>query len=155
MRVYLPATADDLDDPDGLDPRWAHTITGALRAALPDEDVEGLAEAAMLAAADESVERIRAQVSALPRRVVVAADVPGEDEPAGPGADERLPSAVLLDAPVPWAGVVSIHVDDADAADDVAAAIAGDDAALDRAAGRDLLWYDVVELDELRSELAR
>ncbi len=160
MRVYLPATADDLAHPS-LAPRWAHTVTQALRVALPDEDVEGLAESAMLAAADESVERIRTDGASVMRRVVVAADVDDTeiadaeiDDAEAAGDEERLPSAVLVRTAVPWSQVVSIHVDEGAAEADVRAAVAGDDDALERAAERDLLWYDVVELAQLRGELA-
>ncbi|MEE6273413.1 DUF6912 family protein [Georgenia wangjunii] len=157
MRIYVPAAAADLAEPDGLPVRWAHAVTPALTSALPDEDEEGLAEAAVLAAADESVTRLRERGSAVPRRVVVAADVPENHVHVAVQRwspdDDRLPSAVELTAPVTWRDVVSIHVDEPGAAEDVAAAVAGDDDALERAAERDLLWYDVVELDALRREL--
>ncbi|WP_043503163.1 DUF6912 family protein [Georgenia sp. SUBG003] len=154
MRLYLPATATDLDSPTGIAPRWAHAVTAALRAELPDEDDEGLEMAATLAAADESVRLIAADGS-VPRRVVVAADVPDDavEIPEVLG-EEQLPTAVEVVSPVPWGTVVSVHVDERAAASDVRAAAAGDDDALERAADRDLLWYDVVELDDLRRELS-
>ena len=153
MRLYLPATATDLHK-DGLTPRWAHAVTGALRAELPDEDDEGLEMAATLAAADESV-RLLAADGSVPRRIVVVADVPdGAVEVPEVLGEEQLPTAVEVVSPVPWDLVVSLHVDEQAAAADVRAAAAGDDDALERAADRDLLWYDVVELDDLRRELA-
>lgn len=153
MRLYLPATARDLHDEDGIGPRWAHAVTQALRAELPDEDEEGLEMTATLAAADESVRLIAADGS-VPRRVVVVADVPDQavQVPEVLG-EEQLPTAVELVRPVAWGDVVTLHVDEADAADDVRAAAAGDDEALERAAERDLLWYDVVELGDLRGQL--
>lgn len=154
MRLYLPASATDLRQKDGLAPRWAHAVTAALHAELPDEDEEGLEMAAMLAAADESVRLIAADGS-VPRRVVVVADVPdGSVEVPEVLGEEQLPSAVEAVSPVPWDLVVSLHVDEQAATTDVRAAAAGDDDALDRAAERDLLWYDVVELDDLRRELS-
>jgi hypothetical protein len=148
--VYLPTTLRALADPEGLRPGGAHAVTAALAAALPGEEEEGLEFAALLAAADESVALIAADPTAPRRRVVAAADVPGRVSPRA--ADpEGLPSAVQPPPFVPWAWVVSLLVDDDDAGDDVAAAAAGDAAALDRAAERDLLWYDVSELPVLRA----
>jgi hypothetical protein len=154
MRLYLPATATDLRSPTGIPARWAHAVTAALRAEFPDEDDEGLEMAATLAAADESV-RLIADDGSVPRRVVVAADVP-DDAVQVPEVlgEEQLPTAVEVVSTVPWNSVVSLHVDEDAAAGDVRAAAAGDDDALERAADRDLLWYDVVELDALRRELS-
>ncbi|MPV38743.1 DUF6912 family protein [Georgenia subflava] len=152
MRIYLPATAGDLRG-DGLDLDWAHAVTAALRAELADEDDEGLEMTATLAAADDSVRRIASDAS-VPRRVVVVADLPDAlvQVPEVLG-EEQLPSAVEVVGPVRWTDVVALLVDEPAAADDVRAAAAGDDGALDRSAERDLLWYDVVELDDLRAEL--
>lgn len=147
MRLYLPMTLRDLDAPDGVHPRQAHAATGALAAALPDEDQESLEFAAMLAAADASVTLLAADEAAPRRRVVVVADSTQDCRPVPDG----LPSEVEAPAAVPWSRVRSIHVDDADAEADVAAAASGDGEALDRAAERDLLWYDVSELGALRS----
>lgn len=147
VRLYVPTTLPALADPACLHPLTAHAVTAPLAAALPEEDVEGLEFAAMLAAADESVELVGADPAAPRRRVVVVAEVPGPEPRARHGA---LPSAVEPPSDIPWSRVVSLHVDDVDAAADVAAAADGDEAALDRAAERDLLWYDVSELDLLR-----
>ncbi|ACQ79520.1 conserved hypothetical protein [Beutenbergia cavernae DSM 12333] len=152
MRVYLPASARDLAAPDGPPVGTsAHAVTPALRAALPDEDTEGLELAALLAAADASIALV-AERGDVPRRVVVAADVP-DAEVSGEAPQDALPSAVVVHA-LPWNDVVSIHVDDADAREDVAAAAAGDDDAFERAAERDLLWFDVVERGDLAAELS-
>lgn len=159
MRIYLPATSEDLIAPDGLSPRCGHAITPALRQALAQEDDDGLADSALLAAADESVARLREAPAAAPRRVVLAVDVEERDvdvprltRPWQPG-DDRLPSAVDVRVTVPWRDVASIHVDEEDAGGDVTAAIADDDA-LDRAAERDLLWHDIVERPALAAELS-
>ncbi len=158
MRIYLPASSADLSRPAGVPPRWGHAVTAELRRALPDEDDEGLEAAAMLAAADESIAHLRAVPQALPRRVVIAADVadsavvvPERRRPWQPG-DDQLPSAVDVRTTVPWADVASIHIDEPAAAEDVAAALE-DDAAIDRAAEYDLLWHDIVEREALAREL--
>ena len=147
MRIYLPMTVADLADPDGVRPSAAHAVTRELAAALPGEDEEGLEFAALLAAADASVGLLSADPSVPSRRVVVVADVSGVPSAARAGG---LPSEVEPPAAVPWDQVVSLHVDDGDAESDVAAAAAGDEEALERAAERDLLWFDVSELDDLR-----
>ncbi len=158
MRIYLPATSADLSRPAGVPPRWAHTVTAELRRALPDEDDEGLEAAAMLAAADESIDHLRATPNAAPRRVVIAADIAeadtaGVDRPRPwQAGDDQLPSAVDVRVTVPWQDVVSIHVDDEAAAADVSAALE-DDSAVDRAAEHDLLWHDITERDQLVREL--
>lgn len=153
MRLYLPATATDLRR-SSIAPRWAHAVTAAVRGELPDEDDEGLEMTATLAAADESV-RLIAVDGSVPRRVVVVADVP-DDSVLVPEVlgEEQLPTAVEVVSPVAWDRVVALHVDEPAAAGDVRAAAAGDDDALERAADRDLLWYDIVELDALRNELS-
>lgn len=162
MRIYLPATSEDLRHPEGLSPRAAHALTAALRQALPEEDDDGLADSALLAAADDSIALLRGAPAAAPLRVVVAADVPDRDvtvprleRPWRPG-DDRLPSAVDVTVSVPWRDVASIHVDEAAATADVAAAVAApeDAEALDRAAEHDLLWHDIIERPTLAAALA-
>lgn len=151
MRLYLPATAADLADADGLTGRSAHAVTAALRAEVPEEDDEGLEMTATLAAADDSVRRIAGEGTGRPVRVVVVADVPDAAVAVPEVLDEdQLPTVVEAGA-VRWRDVVAFLVDEDAAAEDVAAAAAGDEAALDRAADRDLLWYDAVE----RTDLAR
>lgn len=146
MRIYLPSTLAELDPRHGLAPRLVHAVTSALRAALPDEDEEGLEYAAQLLAADDSLDRLEG-TDAPRRRVVVAADVP---EAVVDAVDSpHAPSVVRLTTPVSWDDVACAHVDEAGASRDVEAALAGDDEAVDRLAERDLLWYDVSELDRL------
>ena len=159
MRLYLPATSADLQA--GLTPRWAHAVTTALRAELPEEDDEGLEMVATLAAADESVallgsvRPLEAGGDVASRRVVIVADLPDTavlvPEVLG---EEQLPTAVEIVEPVGWSDVVAILVDESDAEQDVRAAAGGDEDALERAAERDLLWYDVMELADLRRDLS-
>lgn len=147
MRIYLPATLAELGSPRGLAPRLVHAVTPALRAALPEEDEEGLEYAAQLLAADDSLDLLDGAGTAGRRRVVVAADVPefvvdSVDEP-------DAPSVLRLTSTVGWDDVASAHVDEPAAEADVAAAVDGDADAAERLADRDLLWYDVSELGRL------
>lgn len=152
MRIYLPSTLAELDTRHGLAPRLVHAVTSALRAALPDEDEEGLEYAAQLLAADDSLGRLDGG-AAPRRRVVIAADVP--EAVVDSVDDPHAPSVVRLTTPVGWDDVACAHVDEATAEDDVAAALAGDDEAAERLADRDLLWYDVSELDRLAAGTLR
>ena len=80
VRIYLPATVDELDPVHGhrppLVPRVVHGVTPALREALQDEDEEGCEFAAQLAAADDSLLRIAGRPTAPHQRLVVTAVVP-------------------------------------------------------------------------------
>ena len=175
MRVYLPVTASALaaalrstslvGGSDGL--LLAHAVTPALREWYTEGDTEELELAAMLDAALSSLRRLAAEgEGSPPRRLVLAADVPDPAvRVAAPGSDEEPRSAVLVVAPLPLSVVVSAHVDEAEAEDDVlaamgalAAADAGDEDAqftVDGADGHDLLWYDATELAELAQELGQ
>lgn len=148
MRIYLPATLAELDTSSGLSPRVVHVVTAALRAALPDEDEEGLEYAAQLLAADDSLDLLAGLPAGRLRRVVVAADVP-DDLVESLDDDDHAPSAVRLVAGVGWSDVACAHVDERAAEQDVVAALAGDDDAAERLADRDLLWYDSTELPGL------
>ena len=175
MRVYLPATASALaaalrsasleGGDDGL--LLAHAVTPALREWYTEGDTEELELAAMLDAALSSLRLLAAEGEAVPpRRLVLAADVPEVAvRVAAPGSDAEPRSAVLVVAPLPLSVVVSAHVDEGEAEDDVRAAVAaladadaGDEDAqftVDGADGHDLLWYDRTELAELAQELGQ
>jgi hypothetical protein len=146
VRIYLPVTLLDVD-PAGtsgsLDVARAHAVTTALRELFPDEDDEGLEYAAQLAAADDSLELVGETTDAPRLRAVLSADV---DESTVTVLDEDVPSVVALSAPVPWSAVVCALVDEPAAADDVTAALTGDEEAVERLDDRDLLWYDATEL---------
>ena len=156
MRIYLPATPADLPRIEtsaagvvvALESRRAHAVTAALRAALPDEDDEGLEYSAHLAAGDDSLSLL-AEDDAVPRqRLVLTLEVP-DDAVVEVGASEAVlaPSAVQLAAGS--AAVHCLHVDEPDAVADVTGALAGDDAALERLVERDLLWYDALEVADV------
>lgn len=146
MRIYLPSTLAELDPRHGLAPRLVHAVTPALRAALPDEDEEGLEYAAQLLAADDSLDLLAGR-EAPRRRVVVAADVP--EAVVESVDDAHAPSVVRLTTTVGWDDVASAHVDETAAEADVRAALDGDDDAAERLADRDLLWFDASELGRL------
>ncbi len=149
MRVYLPATLDELQhvSPVLLGPRTAHAVTSSLRRVWPDEDDEGWEYAAQAAAGDDALVLLAADPGAPRLRVVVAAEVPeaGVRVPDDPA----VPSMVEVDGGVGLDQVVSVHVDEPEAAGDVAAAAGGDEAALERLEERDLLWYDVSEVQQI------
>lgn len=152
MRIYVPSTLGELDPRRGLAPRLVHAVTAALRAALPDEDEEGLEYAAQLLAADDSLDRLE-HAAGPRRRVVVAADVP--EAVVDAVDDPHAPSVVRLTTHLAWDDVACAHVDEVAAEADVTAALGGDDQATERLADRDLLWYDVSELDRLAAGTLR
>jgi len=159
MRVFLPSTLPALAsalraDEIGPGPMPGFAVTPALREAYASGDTEELEYAALTEAARASLRMLAADPAAPPRRVVLAADLPAEQVKwdARPGE----PGRVLIDIPVPLTLLVSAHVDDAEAGDDVRdaaqslpAADAGDaDAkfAVDGAEGHELGWYATQEL---------
>lgn len=156
MRIYIPATSSDLTSAP-IEPRTVHAATGELERALGPEDREVVEAVAMNAAADDSLRLIGAArqsgaSSVVPRRCVVVAVVPDAHLRTG-GDCDALPSALELTSPVGWKHVESIHVDDLDAEQDVAAAADGDESAFERAIDEDLMWYDVAERDHLAAVL--
>lgn len=159
-RVYLPATLPLLAALERTG-RWdgtpAHAVTPALREHYTEGDLEELEYAALLDAAEASLRLLAADPAAPRRRVVLAAEV--ADTAVRPDASQGTASAAVLTGPLDRSAVVSVHVDDDSAVDDVAAAAealpaadAGDDDAaftVSGAEGHDLLWYDVTEIADL------
>jgi hypothetical protein len=162
VRVYLPATVPMLaalrtSGHLGDGTLEAHAVTPALREWYAEGDEEELEYVAFTRAAQGALRLLRHDPAAPRRRVVVSADVP-----AGALVREEVElgsSTVRLPKPVGLAEVASIHVDSADAAEQVAAAadvveeaLAGDPDAqftVDGAEDHELEWYAVAELDEL------
>ena len=157
MRIYVPSTlprlARDLRAGQ-IGPVTAYAVTPALREAYASGDTEELEYAALLAAARASLGLLAADPQAPPRRVVLAADV----SQAAINAGEH-PAAVTVTGPIPIAKLVSAHVDDLEAVQDVAKAVtalpaaeAGDEDAgfdVDQAEGHELAWYAAQELPDI------
>jgi hypothetical protein len=160
MRVYLPTTLAGLAAASASGvfegPLDGHAVTGGVREWYVSGDLEELEYAAFTDAVEASL-RLLAGADVPRRRVVVAADVPDGDVTPRPG--ERYRSAVAVTSAVRLRDVASVHVDEAEAQDVVAEAVAalpaadaGDDDArfaLDEAEATELLWYDVTELPDL------
>ncbi|UQU68715.1 hypothetical protein COUCH_33795 [Couchioplanes caeruleus] len=141
----------------GDGPVVAHAVTPALREWYAEGDEEELEYVAFTRAAQAALQLLRHDPAAPRRRVVVSADVAAN---ALVREDVELGSStVRLPKPVSLKEVASIHVDGADAADEIAAAadvveeaLAGDPDAqftVDGAEDHELEWYAVSELDDL------
>jgi hypothetical protein len=133
----------------------AFALTPALREAYATGDTEELEYVAMRDAARASLRLLAIELigdqPALPRRVVIAADV--ENVVARPDLDD---AAVRVSEPIPLAAVAAVHIDDPEAeyavrqaADVVDAADLGNMEAefiLGEAEDFELAWYDPSEL---------
>ena len=162
MRVYLPATTTLLrqlvEEGRLAGPHTAFAATPGLRQfysqSEAEADTEELEYAALLAAARASLRMLDLDPTAARRRVVVAADVP--DEAVTPIEDDTERGAVRVTADVATREVASAHIDDAEAEDDVRAAVnvvleadlGSDDAqfVVDQAEGHELAWYATQEI---------
>ena len=165
MRVYLPVTSSGLrqladNGTVGPAPLTAFAVTPALREWYLDDDLEALEYAAMSEAARASLRLLDADGTAARRRVVLAIDAA---DTAVHIRDDLDRGVVHLSEPVPLAAVASVHADDAEAQDAVAAAAAaivaadlGDPAAqelVDDAEGCELAWYANQEIGEFLARL--
>ena len=159
MRVYLPTTLTALAcllqaGAIGPAPVPGFAVTPALREWYATGDLEELEYVAMAHAARASLRLLAGDPQAPRCRVVLAADVPDEQIEHDGGFDE--PTLVEVRAPVAIDQVVSGHIDDMLAVEDIAEAVAalpaadkGDDDAqfaVDGAEGHELLWYASQEL---------
>lgn len=145
-RIYLPLTHDQLRSL-AADRRlvaplegYAAGSPGRVDARISPTAAEEEAEYLAFVAASEHA----ASLSAGARRVIASADVaPGAvRESSDP---QTGPVAVLLGEDVPLRTVVSLHVDEAGAADADENADENDDP--------DLLWYDITELATVLDDL--
>ena len=167
MRVYLPSTLSDLAvilRARQIQPGAAYAVTPALREAYASGDQEELEYVALTQAARASLRLLVADPQAPRRRVVLAVDV--DDSLVGitthaitTHADN--PAQVTVTVPIATTRLVSAHVDDAQAENDIQKAIQAlpeadqgdDDAAfeVDQAEGHELAWYATQELPDLVS----
>jgi hypothetical protein len=181
MRIYVPATLDELDAVTHTSgaarwtvaPRRAHAVTKDLEAALPEEDPEGLEYVAALNAADDSLALIAGRPGAPHQRVVITVEVPDAAVRPAQGDvdddDEAVASEIDVTSTVENVAIVCVHVDELEAAADIADVLAAADeesdaettadvgaelesaldAALQRVTDRDLLWYDWSEIKDV------
>ena len=162
MRVYLPFTMPALAKllaaaETSAPPLRGFAVTPALREWYSSGDEEELEYVAMTLAARASLRLLHSDPSAPHRRVVLAAEVPDEHVAGIAGFDE--PALVEIRVAVVLGDVVSGHIDDVSAAQDIGAAVAalpaaddGDDDArfaVDGAEGHELLWFATQELGEV------
>ena len=166
MRVYLPYTLPALagllaSSVTGHAPVRGFAVTPSLREWYSSGDIEELEYIALLHAARASLRLLRADPDAPRRRAVLAAELPDEQVRVAAGFDE--PAAVEIKSPVRLRDIVSGHIDDPEAAADIAVAVAalpaadaGDvDAqfAVDGAEGHELLWYATQELAHIGGQV--
>ncbi|WP_326551593.1 DUF6912 family protein [Micromonospora sp. NBC_01813] len=160
LRVYVPATLPALTtlrETGQLAADTAHTVTPALREWYVEGDEEELEYVAFTRAAQDALRLLHDDPTAPRRRVVVSVDLPADALKRS--VLELGSSAVALVGPIAFASVAAVHVDSAEAVDDVTAAVtavtqatAGDPDAqfvVDGAEDHELEWYDVSELDLL------
>jgi len=165
VRVYVPATlptvAGLLRVGQFLPPAArGYAVTPALREWYASGDIEELEYVAMTHAARQALRLLAADPAAPRRRVVLAAEISDGQVTAAAVGDD--PAAVAIAGPVLLRDVVSGHVDDVGAGQDVGAAVAalpaadaGDEDArfaVDEAEGHELLWYATQELAQLSSD---
>ncbi|GHF73497.1 hypothetical protein GCM10010218_63370 [Streptomyces mashuensis] len=166
MRVYVPLTLSGLAEAYqagllGPAPLDAFAVTPALREWYVSDDIEELEYAALGRAAQGSLRQLAGDPGAPRRRVVVAVDVPDAvvTAPAERGLDRAEIGAVRVTEPVALSKAASVHVDEAAAERDVAAAAEalgaadqGDDDAqfvVDGAEDHELMWFGVQEIPNL------
>jgi hypothetical protein len=138
-----------------------YAVTPALIEWYVSGDTEELEYVALTEAARGSLRMLAADradgMEAAARRVVIVAEVPDETVKVGTDLEERARVRVM--EPIPLARLAAVHVDDAAAVTDIAAAVealpaadAGDDDAqftVDGAEDHELMWYATQEIPDL------
>ncbi|MEU6246279.1 hypothetical protein [Glycomyces sp. NPDC047010] len=148
-RIYVPASVSMLRELVGtgeLKPVSAvHTVTSWLRREAPGADEEDLEYTAF---ADAALAALPLLAGGVPRRIVVSADVPDDrvaEHAEGTGAD--------FDGDVKLKRVAAVHADDADAAEEVARALAAEEPDLDAVEAHVLDWYAPSEVQDFLAAL--
>jgi len=143
MRVFVPGLIDELRHYSSghWEPERGYAVTERLLEISAYDDPDELAEQARDAAAADSIVVLGSRL-----RLVVAIDLSRADVAPVPDAH---PAAVTLSGRVMPDAIACFFLDEADAEADARAAAGGDEDALERLEERDLLWYDVSELDQL------
>jgi hypothetical protein len=166
MRVYLPSTLPALAElvragSVGPPPVHGFAVTPALREWYSSGDMEELEYVAMTKAARKSLRLLSADPAAPTRRVVLAAELAGEQAVVVSTGSNGFaePALVQITHPVELRDIVSAHVDDLAAGAEIAAAVAalaaadaGDEDAkfmVDGAEGYELQWYATQEIADL------
>ena len=166
VRVYLPATTTVLrtlvDEGRLTGPLTGFAVTPALREfyalSEAEADTEELEYAALLAAARASLRLLDNDPLAPRRRAVLAADV-ADDVVTSLDEPHIEAGAVRVASDIGRGDVASVHVDGADAEEDVRSAVdvvleadlGSDDAqfVVDQAEGHELAWYATQEIGPL------
>lgn len=159
MRVYVPATMRllvEVLNTGSVPVELGYAVTPTLREWYVEGDDEELEYAAMTSAARASLQLLAQRPDDLPRRVVLALDVP--EGAARPRPDVDRAAVGLADRP-PLSRVVAAHVDDGAAEPDVrsareavSAAARGDEDAeflVDAVEDHELAWYAAQEISAL------
>jgi hypothetical protein len=148
-RIYVPANAEMLRTLAGtgeLKPvSPVHTVTSWLRREAPDAVEEDLEYTAF---ADAALASLPLLAGGVPRRIVVSADVPDDrvaEHAEGTGAD--------FGGHVKLKRVAAVHADDAEAAEEVARALAADEPDLDAVEAHVLDWYAPSEIQDFLAAL--
>jgi hypothetical protein len=162
--VYLPATTTVLrtlvDEGRLAGPLTGFAVTPGLRSfyavSEAEADSEELEYAALLTAARASLRLIDVDPTAARRRVVLAADEPDSADEARDDDPDAERGTVRITADVGVRDVASAHIDDAEAENDVRAAVnvvleadlGSEDAqfVVDQAEGHELGWYATQEI---------
>ena len=161
MRVYVPSTIPGLAAilrTGQVRAGVAYAVTPALREAYASGDTDELEYVALIAAARASLRLLAEDPEAPSRRVVLAADV-YDDRVTWTGQQpDADPASVTVTIPIPTAKLVSGHIDDPQAVQDIQQAVAALPAAdagdadaefeVDQAEGHELGWYATQELPD-------
>jgi len=143
MRVFVPGSVEEIKHYSSghWEPDRGYAVTERLLEISAYDDPDELAEQARDAAAEDSIVVLGSRL-----RLVVAIDVSRADAVPVPDAH---PAAVTITGRVMPDSIACIFLDEPEAEADARAAAGGDEDALERLEERDLLWYDVSELDRL------